>query len=213
MPPLPYQPREIVGAAISVNNALRAFFYDNSHLSTISGITHANKSNTPAPNAFPLPSCKELKDGPIRPGVVLDVTPDFATLAMFTTLHGKALSDIRGLLRTIVAPIHPVNAKRDPAASDGLQLLAVHPTWCVPEAGKQTLCLCLKHRVPIDELKPWSWKGEPAIGVEKFVMCRPDFKLLQELCERNERLRGLFASEIRRLVEELNLDDVVKRGC
>ena len=34
-----------------------------------------------------------------------------------------------------------------------------------------------------------------------------DFRALQQLCERNERLRGLFVSEMRWLFED---DDVVK---
>ena len=42
-------------------------------------------------------------------------------------------------------------------------------------------------------------------------MCRGDFRVLQQLCERNERLRGLFVSEIRWLFEELSLDDILKR--
>jgi len=41
-------------------------------------------------------------------------------------------------------------------------------------------------------------------------MCKGDFKLLQQLCERNEGLRGLFASKVGWLFEELNLGDFVK---
>jgi len=42
-------------------------------------------------------------------------------------------------------------------------------------------------------------------------MCKGDFRVLQKLCERNERLRGLFASEMGWLFEELSLDDLLKR--
>ena len=42
-------------------------------------------------------------------------------------------------------------------------------------------------------------------------MCSGDFRILQQLCERNERLRGLFKSEIRWIFEELSLDDIVNQ--
>jgi hypothetical protein len=139
------------------------------------------------------------------------VFPDYAHVAVFTTLKGKGLSNINGLLRHITAAIHPANHKRGAAASGWIHTLVVYPTWRTPEAAKHSLCLCLKHQVPIKDLKPWSWKDEPAFGREKPRMCRGDFRVLQQLCERNERLRGLFASEIRWLFEELSLDDVLKR--
>ena len=40
-------------------------------------------------------------------------------------------------------------------------------------------------------------------------MCRGDFRVLQQLCERNERLGGLFT--IKLLLEEVSLDDVITR--
>ena len=45
---------------------------------------------------------------------------------------------------------------------------------------------------------------------ERFRMCERDFELLQQLCEKNEGLRGLFASESW-LFEELGLVDFMKR--
>jgi hypothetical protein len=214
MPPLPYRPRDIVRVPASVNQTLHTFFHNNSHLPTISGITQAKKSSTPAPDVSPSSGHNQPKSVPVRPGVILDVSPDHATIAMFTTLNGATPSDIKGLLRLIIAAILPVNGKRDPTASDGLPTFAVHPTWRVlgdAEPSLSQLCLCLKHRVPINELEPWSWKDEPNMVGERFKMCRADFKALQQLCERNEHLRGLFASEISWLFQELRLDDIVKR--
>lgn len=208
---MPPSPRDIVRVLASVDRTLHNFFYDNSRLSAVSGITGTKKSSTPAPNVSTPPNRDRSKGGPVRPGVVLDVFPDYAHVAVFTTLKGKGLSDIDGLLRHISAAIHPINYRRDPAAFGWIPTLAVYPTWHTPEAAKHSLCLCIKHRVPINELKPWSWKDEPALGGEKFVMCRGDFRVLQLLCERNERLRGLFASDIRWLFEELSLDDFLKR--
>lgn len=211
MSPSPYQPRDIVRVLASVDRTLHTFFYDNSHLPTISRDTGAKKLNTQAPETDTPPSCTKPKRGPPRPGVVLSVSPDYATVALFTTLHGKPLSEIKGLLRPIVATILPVNHKRDAAAPGWLQTLAVHPTWHAPEVAKQTLCLCLKHQVLISELKQLSWKGESTMVGERFRMCRGDFRLLQQLCERNERLRGLFVSDIRWMLEVLSLDDLVTR--
>ena len=127
---------------------------------------------------------------------------------MFTTLQGKAPSDIKGLLRPVIAAILPVNNKRDATASGGLPTFAVYPTWHVPGVGRHSFCLCVKHQVPISELGPWNCEGESAVVAERFKMCRPDFKSLQQLCERNERLRGLVTSEIR--LENLGLDDLGK---
>ena len=73
------------------------------------------------------------------------------------------------------------------------------------------LCLCLKHRVPINDLEPWNYEGGRPIAGERFRMCTTDFESFRQLCERNEHLRGLFASEIRWLFKELCLDDFVKR--
>jgi len=207
MPSLPHQPRDIVRVLASVDRTLHTFFYDNSNLSTAYRITKKNGLSSPVPP----PGHIRPKGIPVRPGVVLDVSPDYATVAMFTTLKGKALSEIKGLLRPVVAAILPVNHKHDPAALGGLHALAVHPTWRIPGAAKHSLCLCLKHRIPINEVKPWNWKGEPAVVGEKPRMCKADFRLLQHLCERNERLRGLFVSEIRWLFEELSLEDLAKR--
>ena len=190
---------------------LHSFFYDNSRVSTTSGSTEMNKSNRPAPETFSPPSRNKPRSVPARPGVILDVSPNYATVAMFTTLQGKALSDIKGILRSVIAAVLPVNNRRNAAASSELPAFAVHPTWHIPGATKHSLCLCLKHQVPINELRPWSHKHEPAMVGEKFRMCKTDFKSLRQLCERNERLRGLFASEIRWLFQELSLDDFVKR--
>lgn len=213
MPPSPCRQRDIVRILASVDKTLHNFFYDNSRISAISGIAGTNKSSTPAPNASSSPNRDKSKGGPIRPGVVLDMFPesDYAHVAVFTTLRGKTISEINGLLRHIVAAIHPVNHKTDAAASGWIHTLAVYPTWRTPEAAKYSLCLCIKHQVPINELKPWSWEDEPAPGGERFTMCKGDFRVLQQLCERNERLRGLFASEMRWLLEELSLDDILKR--
>jgi len=197
-----------------VDRTLHTFFYDNFNLPTVSGITKPNRLGTQAPDTPSPPNPNQPKKPPARPGVVLDVSSDYATVALFTTLHGKAPSDIKGLLRSIIAAILPVNGKRDTAASDGLPTFAVHPTWRVSGVAKPSLCqlcLCLKHRVPINQLEPWNHKDGPTMAGERFRMCKPDFKLLRQLCERNEHLRGLFASEIRWLFEELSLDDFVKR--
>jgi hypothetical protein len=207
----PYTPRDIVRVPASVNQKLHTFFYDNSRLSTISGIPKANKLFTPAPNVSSPSNHYQPKSVPIRPGVVLDLSPDYATVAMFTTLQGAEPSEIKGLLRSIIAAILPANGERNPAASDGLPTFAIYPTWCVPGNAKLSLCLCLKHRVPINDVMPWSWKGEPEMAGERFRMCKGDFKTLQQLCERNEYLRGLFASEISWLFQELHLDGFVKQ--
>ena len=119
---------------------------------------------------------------------------------MFTTLQGKAPSDIKGLLRPIIAAVLAANSKCGAAASGGLPMIAVHPTWRVSGAAKHSLCLCLKHRVPVNELKPWNHKDEPTMAGEMFKVCEADFGLLLQLCERNERSRGLFASEIKVVV-------------
>ena len=211
MPPSPYQPRDIVRVLASVNHTLHAFFYDNSRLSTTPGSTKTNKSGTPTPETFSPPSRNRPKSVRARPGVIIDLAPDYATVAMFTTLRGTAPSDVKGLLRSIIATIIPANIKRDLATSGGLPAFAVHPTWHTQGAAKHSLCLCLKHQVPIKELKPWSQKRKPAMAGERFQMRSTDLRLLQQLCERNERLRGLFTSEIRWLFEELSLDDFVKR--
>jgi len=206
----PPQPRDIVRLLGSVDRTLYTF-YDNSNLSTTSGITKTKRLSTLTPDVSSPPHPNKPKSAPARPGVVLDVSSDYATVAMFTTLQGKAPSDIKGLLRPIIAAILPVNDKHDAAASGGLPTFAVHPTWHVSGAAKPSLCqlcLCLKHRIPINELELWKHRGGPG---ERFKMLKADFKLLQRLCERNEHLRGLFASEIRWLFEELSLDDFVKR--
>jgi hypothetical protein len=213
MPPSPLAyrpgPRDIVSFLASVDHKLSTFFYDNPRLSTMSGITGTDKSSSPAVD--PPLSRKQLKSSPIRPGVVLDITSDYATVAMFTTLQGKAPSEIKGLLRHLIATIHPVHNKRHPDASSGLPMLAIYPiSGRVARVATRSLCLCLKHRIPLDELKPWSWKDEPEVADERFRMCKGDFKALQQLCERNEHLRGLFASEISWLFQELYLDDFVK---
>ena len=210
MLPSAYKPRDIVRVPASVNQTLHTFFYDNSRLSSISGITKANRLNTPVPNASSPSSHNQPKSVPVRPGVVLDLSPGYATVAMFTTLRGAAPSEIKGLLRSIIAAILPANDKRDPAASDGLPTFAVYPTWRVSGDAKHSLsqlCLCLKHQVPINDLEPWSRKDEPDITGEKFRMCKGDFRALRQLCERNEHLRGLFASDITQLLQELRLDD------
>ena len=197
-----------------MDRTLYNFFFDNSNLSAISGITKTNRLATPAPDTFSPPKPNKPKSTPARPGVVLDVSSDYATVAMFTTLQGKAPSDIKGLLRPIIAAILPVNGKRDAPTSGGLPALAVHPTWPVSGIAKpflSQLCLCIQHRVPINELELWNFKdGPPMIG-ERFRMCKPDFRLLRQLCERNEGLRGLFTSELSWLFEELGLDDFMKR--
>lgn len=202
MPPQPYRPGDIVRILASVNKTLRGFFFDNSHLSTISGVTEPHESKIPPLNRG------KFKGYPVRPGVILDVHPDYATVAMFTSLHVEAPSDVKGLLRHVVAAIHPANHKRDAAASGWLHTLAVHPTWHTSGGAKHTLCLCIRHQVPINGLKPWSWKEELASVEEDPKMYGADFRALQQLCERNERLRGLFVSEMRWLFED---DDVVKR--
>lgn len=47
---------------------------------------------------------------------------------------------------------------------------------------------------------------------EEPTMCEEDFEVLQQLCERNERLRGWFVeSEIGWSFDKLSSDDVVKR--
>lgn len=211
MPPSPYRPRDVVRVLASVDRTLHNFFYDNSRLPTIFGIAGTKKSSTPTPGVSSLPNHGKSKGGSVRPGVVLDVFPDHAHIAVFTTLKGKALSDIHGILRHIIAVIHPSNHKSDAASFGWVHTLAVYPTWQIPEAAKHSLCICLKHRVPINELKLWSWKDELASGEAKFKMCKGDFRVLQQLCERNERLCGLFASELGWLFEELSLDDVLKR--
>lgn len=57
--------------------------------------------------------------GPVRPGVVLKVSPDYAIVAMFTTLGGKTLSEIKDLLRPIVAAILPSTTIAAPQPSAG----------------------------------------------------------------------------------------------
>lgn len=213
MPPLP-QPRDIVRLRGSVDRTIYTFFCNNAHLSAVSKITKTIRLNTPAPEALSPPSPNQPKSAPARPAVVLDISSDYATVAMFTTLKGKSTSDITGLLRLFVAAILPVNGKRDVAASGGLPTLGVLPTWRIPGIAKPSLCqlcLCLKHRVPINELELWSYKNRPTMGGERFRMCRTDFKLLRQLCERNEGLRGLFTSKVGWVFKELNLDDFVKR--
>ena len=203
MPPPPYRSRDIVRVLTSVDQTLRNFFFDNHRLATISG-----KAPTTSP------SNRDQSGGNLTPpGVVLDVFPDHANVAVFMNLKGKGLSEINGLLRHVIATIRPTDhgQKYDAAASGWLHALAIYPTWRVPDAKQHSLCLCLKHKISFNELQPWSREDKPKSGGAKYKMCRGDFKILQQLCERNERLRGLFATEIRWLVEEVNLDEVMKR--
>lgn len=72
-----------------------------------------------------------------------------------------------------------------------------------------TLCLCLKHEVPVDELQPWKWKDERTTAGARFQMCEDDFRRLLQLCERNEGLQGLFAPG-GWLYEQLDLDGFKK---
>lgn len=211
MPP-PYHPRDIVRVVASVDRTLRSFFYDNSRLSAMPGTTEAAKSSPLDPDAPLASALSQYKGGPARPGVILDLSTDSATVAMFTTLQGKGISEVKGVLRPIMARILPANSgdKHDPAASGWLPTLAVHPTWYTPSTAKQTLCLCLKHEVPVEELEPWVLRREPATAGQRFRMCKDDFKLLQQLCEKNEGLRGLFAPKSW-LFEEFSLVDFMKR--
>ena len=154
---------------------------------------------------------ESIRGGPVRPGVILDLSPDSATVAMFTTLQGKGISRVKGALRPLMATVIPANLERDPGdVPSFLPKLAIHPTWRTPPTARHTLCLCLKHRVPIDRLGRWSWKGEPQMPGERLRMCSKDFRLLLQLCEKNEGLRGLFASESW-LFEEFSLVDFMKR--
>lgn len=210
MPSSPYSPRDIVRVVASVDQTLRTFFYDNSRLSAVSGTTEATKSTAPPPGVPSASSRNRPRGGPTRPGVILGLSADSATVAMFTTLRGKGIPDVKGILRPVMATVLPANHKRDPTTPGWLPTLAVYPTWRTPATAKHTLCLCLKHKVSFDKLEPWSWKDEPAMAGEKFRMCGGDFRLLQQLCERNEGLRGLFASESW-LFEELSLVDFMKR--
>ena len=204
MSPPPYRSRDIVRVLTSVDQTLRNFFFDNHRLATIPGKASTADLSTP--------SNRDQSGGNLTPpGVVLDVLPDHANVAVFMNLKGKGLSDINGLLRHVIATIHPTNQRYDAAASGWLHSLAIYPTWRIPDPGQHSLCLCLRHKVSIDELKPWSWEEKPKSGGAKYRMCKRDFKILQQLCERNERLRGLFATEIRWLLEEVNVDDVMKR--
>lgn len=198
MPPSPCHPGDIVRVVASVDRTLRTFFYHNSHISAMPG----TKSTALGRDQF--------KGGPVRPGVLLDLSPDSATVAMFTTLQGRGISQVKGALRPVMAAVLPVNQKRGPKASGQLPTLAIHPTWRNPPAANSTLCLCLRHRVPIDKLEPWSWKDEPVMAGERFRMCPDDLRLLMQLCEKNEGLRGLFASESW-LFEEFSLVDFMKR--
>ncbi|KAF9791026.1 hypothetical protein BJ322DRAFT_1104680 [Thelephora terrestris] len=214
----PFRPlaRDIVRVAASVDRTLHNFFYDNSRLSALSVASEAmaKKSKSLTPD-IPSPSTrKEPKNSPQRPGVILDVSSDNATVAIFTTLQGKRLSEVKGILRPIMAEILPVGHNGDHETSEPywLHTLKVLPTWRAPDTANNILCLCIKHQVPIDKLEPWSWKGEPKMAAgQKYKMCKSDFKLLQQLCKRNERLRGLFASsEMGWLFEELRLDDFIR---
>ena len=205
-------PRDIVRVPASVDKTLHSFFFDNSRLSSVSLNAKSNKLSTPAPHASSPSVHKQAKSGPPRPGVILDVSSDCATVAMFTSLRGKGLIEVKGLLRPIMAQILPVNHKPNDKTSVWLPTLAIHPTWGATAAAKHSLCLCLKHQVPIDELEPWTWKDEPVTVEQRYRMCRPDFGLLKQLCERNEGLRGLLTSpEMRWFFEELFLEDFLKR--
>lgn len=208
MSPSPYRPRDIVRVVASVDRTLRSFFYDNSHLSAMSGTA---TSTTPIPGTSKSTSSQnQFRGGPARPGVILGLSTDFATVAMFTTLQGKGLSQVKGALRPVMATVLPGNKKRDHETPGWLPTLTVHPTWRNPATAKHTLCLCLKHQVPIEDLEPWRWKGESMAAGEGYKMCGDDFKLLLQLCEKNEGLRGLFASE-GWLFEELGLIDFARR--
>ena len=167
------------------------------------GTTKTTNSTALSPGAYLTSNQNQSTSGPTRPGVILDSSPDFATVAMFTTLQGKGISQVKGILRPIMATVHPAHHKRDPEAPGRLPTLAVYPTWRTPS----TLCLCLKHKVPTDKLELWSWRDNAG---ENYRMCGGDFRLLQQLCEKNEGLRGLFASESW-LFEELSLIDFMKR--
>lgn len=203
MPPSPFQPRDIICVLASIDQTLYSFFYNNLHLPTVSKAAGTSKSSSSAPNVSSPPTRDRSVSGPVRPGVVLEISRDHATIAVITTFRGKALSDIRAPLRHMIATIHPVNKKHDAAGS----ALAVYPTWRIPETAKHSFCLCLKYQVPVSELRPWNWKDEPALVGEEPKMCKGDFKVLQQLCERNESLRGLFVSEIKWFFEELGLCD------
>lgn len=208
MSPNPYRPRDIVRVVASVNHTLHNFFYDNSRLSAASGTPGPKRSETvPSP-----PGGNKSKGGPVRPGVILGVSSDHATVAMFTTLRGKGLSGVKGFLRPIVAPIRSANQKCDVTTPGWPHPLAIHPAWPVTGAAKQALCICLRHEVPIHALEPWIWKDEEPtmMAGEKLAMCRSDFRELERLCERNEGLRGLLASDSW-LFEQLDLDDFSKR--
>jgi hypothetical protein len=201
MPPgPPYHLRDIVRVPASVNRTLHNFYYHNSHLSAMSRTAESTK-----PTAW---GQDQSKGAPIRPGVILGLSSDFAIVAMFTTLRGKGISRVKGVLRPLMATVLPVNHKGDFETSSWMPSLAVHPTWRTPPTATHTLCLCLKHVVPIDKLKPWRWKDEPTMGKPK--MCQDDFRLLLQLCEKNEGLRGLFASESW-LFEDFSLIDFMKR--
>ena len=220
MPPVsPFRPvaHDIVRVAASVDWTLHNFFYDNSRLSALATTTPAKtkkqKQKSPAPNA-PSPSTrKEPKNALHRPSVILDVSADNATVAIFATLQGKKLSEVKGIIRPIMAEVLPVGHtnNHEGSGSGWLHTLQVSPTWRIPDKANHSVCLCIKHQVPIAKLEPWSWGEEPKMVGQRYRMCKADFKLLQQLCQRNESLRGLFASsEMGWLFEELRLDDFVR---
>ena len=208
MPPVPYKPRDIVCITASVKQTIQSFFTSNSHLLIISK-TPESTAQTPDTSPSSTLSRKESECGVPRPGVVLDLTLDYATVALFTTLSGTGLSGAKGRLRPLVVPIRPVNHKPDATVSEWPYSFAIRPTWPSTGVAEHTLCLCLKYKVLVDQLQPWDWKDEGTTAGTRFQMCRNDFRRLLQLCERNEGLQGLFAPESW-LYEQLDLDGFKK---
>ena len=181
-----HQPRDIVRIRASVKQALRTFFTDNSRLGRVPITPKTSKSNestTSTPDTSPSPTC-----GVVRPGVVLALSSGYATVALFTTLSGTGLSGVEGRLRHLFVPIRPVNQKHDAALSNCPYSFAIHPTWPLTGVAKYTLCLCLKYKVPINQLKPWNRNGKPRTAGEKSRMCKVDFRRLLQLCKENSGL-------------------------
>ena len=205
MPPLPYQPRDIVRITASVKQTIQSFFTSNSHL-LITSKTPESTAQIPDSSSSSTLGRKESKRGVLRPCVVLDLTLDYATVALFTTLSGTEPSGVKGRLRPLVVPIHPVNHKPDPTVSEWPYSFAIHPTWPV---AKHAFCLCLKYKVLANQLQPLNPKDEGTAAGTRFQMCRNDFRRLLQLCERNEGLQGLFAPESW-LYEQLDLDGFKK---
>ena len=188
-----HQPRDIVRIRASVKRALRSFFTDNSRLDRVSTTPETSESNeatTSTPDTSPSPtrSRKKSKGGVVRPGVLLALSSGYATVALFTTLSGTGLSGVEGRYRHLFVPIRPVNHKHDTALSDSPYSFAIHPTWPLTGIAKYTLCLCLKYKVPIDQLRPWNRNGEHRIAGEKSRMCKVDFRRLLQLCKENSGL-------------------------